>query len=397
LPSRSPAFVVPALALVLLSCGRNEGPVLDSICRSDGGCSEAGTTSTDASADGEASTPPLSTVTSLAASAAATCATLADGALWCWGDDSDGALVAGGSGDLVPPARVGTDSDWAEVSGTHGHCATKQNHALWCWGPDDAVPSVATAAPFTQVAASVTWARPFAGQTHHCALASDQTLSCWGANDDGELGLGDTAARTTPTPLTGSWTSAALGVVHTCALQSGGSLWCWGHNVQGQLGLGDTNDRASPVRVGTGVGWSWVASGGNDTCAIDASGALWCWGENAYGELGTGDMQPQHAPVRIGTGTYREVAIGGGAACAIAMGGTLWCWGYFGQAMQAGQSLTPVQVDASGDWASIVTGYSHACGFRSGKGVYCLGWNFAGQLAQPASVTYSSVAVAIAF
>ncbi len=385
---RRPRFTA-VLVLVAAACGRTEGSVLDPLCAPPG-CTDAATAIADA-----ATTSPAAT--SLAASPDATCATLPDGTLWCWGENTDGALVSGSTADVVPAARVGTDSDWAEVSGADGHCALKVAHTLYCWGPDDAVPSVASAAAPTQVEPQISWAQAIAGGQHHCALAQDQTLYCWGSNTYGQLGLGDTTTRTTATALAGSWTAASVGLMHTCGIEPDGSLWCWGHNGQGQLGLGDTADRETPTRVGTEAGWVVVSAGGNHTCALDGGGGVWCWGENAYGEVGTGNTQEQNAPVHLGSATYRAVASGGGLSCAIATDGTLWCWGAFGQTAQPGQSQVPAQIDAHTDWTRVAAGYSHACGVRAQGGVSCLGWNFAGQLGEPTSVTYSAVAVPITF
>jgi alpha-tubulin suppressor-like RCC1 family protein len=377
----------------LLGCGRSEGAVLDPIC-APGACADAGSTSSDASVgDAPLSASPAITLT---ASANATCATLLDGTLRCWGENTDGALVSGSTANVVSPARIGADADWVEVGGAHGHCARKRNDALYCWGPDYAVPATASVAAPTPVEPSIAWAHAAGGAQHHCALARDQSLYCWGINDHGQLGLGDTAARTAATRLADFWVEASVGASHTCARKADGSLWCWGQNGQGQLGLGDENDRITPTRVGASSDWASVSAGGNHTCAIETSGALWCWGENAYGEVGTGDVQVQTAPVHLGTATYRAVASGSGLSCAVAADGTLWCWGDFGQAVQPGESRTPQRVDGNTDWTQVVAGFSHACGVR-GQSVYCLGWDFDGQLAQPASTTYTGTATLVAF
>jgi alpha-tubulin suppressor-like RCC1 family protein len=393
------------LAVLAAGCGVNEGSVLDAVCPG-ATCTEAGAGS---DAGGDAGAPPAdggggeggvtgAATPSLAASPDATCTTRADGTLWCWGENTDGALLAGSTGDVVPAVRVGTDNDWLQVSGADGHCALKRARTLHCWGPNDAVPGVASAATPTQVEPTIAWAQAIAGGQHHCALAQDQSLYCWGLDSYGQLGLGDTAPRDAATQVSGTWRTASVGLMHTCGVKPDGSLWCWGHGAQGQLGLGDGLDRNAPAQVGTSAAWVAVSAGGNHTCALDVGGAAWCWGENVYGEVGSGGTQVQQAPVRAGSGTYRAVASGGGVTCAVATDGSLWCWGTFGQTAQPGQSLVPVQVDASTDWTGVAAGYSHACGVRSPGGqaaVYCLGWNFAGQLAQPPSATYSASAVEV--
>ena len=38
---------------------------------------------------------------------------------------------------------------------------------------------------------------------HVCALLSDASVMCWGLNDYGQLGVGDTSNRNTPTAVSG--------------------------------------------------------------------------------------------------------------------------------------------------------------------------------------------------
>jgi len=82
-------------------------------------------------------------------------------------------------------------------------------------------------------------------------------VKCWGRNLDGQLGLGDTAARGNepnemgeklPTVDLGKGEKAvsmSLGLVHTCALLSSGAVKCWGKGDYGQLGLGDPLTRGN--------------------------------------------------------------------------------------------------------------------------------------------------------
>ena len=56
--------------------------------------------------------------------------------------------------------------------------------------------------------------------------------------------------------LLGSSTTTVLKIAagdgFTVALKSDGSLWAWGGSNYGQLGLGDTRDRHTPTEVGGG-------------------------------------------------------------------------------------------------------------------------------------------------
>jgi predicted nucleic acid-binding Zn ribbon protein len=91
-----------------------------------------------------------------------------------------------------------------------------------------------------------------AGSFYSFALTEEGDVYAWGSNGCGELGLGDTEDRLTPTkvPGLGRVRAIAAGGGHSLALTESGEVYTWGLNKHGQLGLGDTENRLVPTKVG---------------------------------------------------------------------------------------------------------------------------------------------------
>ena len=96
-----------------------------------------------------------------------------------------------------------------------------------------------------------------AGNHHACVLDEAGDISCWGSNSLGELGTGGHLAddqTATPQKVEGVTDAKAVsaGAVHTCALRESGEVICWGWDEHGQLGDGETLARTNshePVKV----------------------------------------------------------------------------------------------------------------------------------------------------
>ena len=99
------------------------------------------------------------------------------------------------------------------------------------------------------------------GNGYTVALKADGTIWSWGENSKGELGLGDTTSRNEPT-LVGVDVLIApnnqpidpiieisTGESHTLALTKEGKVYAWGANDQGQLGNGNTKNNNIPQEV----------------------------------------------------------------------------------------------------------------------------------------------------
>ena len=155
------------------------------------------------------------------------------------------------------------------------------------------------------------------GQTHACGLLAT-SLYCWGDNLAGQLGVGDTSFRTSPTQVDGSWSSVSAGNLMTCAIRDDDSLWCWGDSERGELGVGeDATTRDTPAQVLEQGPWRQVVAGQYHACGIKSEDSLWCWGSaNRHGVAGESSdlLQPGH----LDPGTeWESVTVHANSSCAI--------------------------------------------------------------------------------
>jgi len=276
-------------------------------------------------------------------------------------------------------------TDWQQVSAGNSHTsAVKTDGTLWAWGNNSygqlGLGNTTSQTSPVQVGTGTNWQQVSAGTYHTMAVTTDGTLWAWGYNSNGQLGLGDTTQRTSPTQVgTGTnWASVSASVYHsggggyhTLAVKTDGTLWAWGNNSYGQLGLGDTTQRTSPTQVGTGTNWASVSAGGFHALAVKTDGTLWAWGNNGYGRLGDGTTTQRTSPVQIGTDTtWQSVSAGSSHTMAVKTGGTLWAWGYNGLGQlglgDTTQRTSPVQVGTDTDWQQVSSGGGHNMAVKAG-------------------------------
>ncbi|HYO74418.1 MAG TPA: chromosome condensation regulator RCC1 [Archangium sp.] len=146
------------------------------------------------------------------------------------------------------------------------------------------------------------------------AVREDGTVWTWGANASGQLGLGtppvegqprtaDTAARSRPTQVPGltDAVSGALGFSHSLVLKADGTVVAFGKNNNGQLGDGTTTDRDYPVPVRGLTDVVRLAGGSQQSVALTRDGSVWVWGNNNFGNLGQGteDSVAHAEPARV--------------------------------------------------------------------------------------------------
>jgi alpha-tubulin suppressor-like RCC1 family protein len=188
-------------------------------------------------------------------------------------------------------------------------------------------------------------------------------LWTWGTNENGQLGLGDTFSRSSPTQVGAGteWQSVTSGgYTQSAAIKTDGTLWTWGRNVYGTLGLNNTTYYSSPKQVGALTNWKSVIFGAGGTAAIKTNGTLWTWGSNSFGQLGLSDITYKSSPVQVGALTnWAAVSMMSICTAAVKTDGTLWTWGNNSYGLLGQGEVTtinrssPLQVGSLTTWKSV--------------------------------------------
>jgi alpha-tubulin suppressor-like RCC1 family protein len=202
-----------------------------------------------------------------------------NGTLWGWGSGNSGRLGLGNTTYISSPAQVGALTNWSSVAGGGGcGIAIKTDGTLWALGGFNASGNLGLgnttyySSP-KQVGSSTTWSSVLANAGTIMAVKTDGSLwAIGGYNALGALGLGDTNNRSSPNQVGAlyNWSSFSTpggGSYSIGAIKTDGTIWTWGRNASGQLGIGDTNDRSSPTQVGSLSNWLSIAAGDYHTIA----------------------------------------------------------------------------------------------------------------------------------
>lgn len=150
----------------------------------------------------------------------------------------------------------------------------------------------------------------------------------------------------------------------------------------GSAAVGQTAAPAAPAPPA----WTSITPGASgQTCGVRVSGTLWCWGYNGEGQLGDGTTTDHLTPVQVGAAdNWATVSPGGSHTCATRVDGSAWCWGLNTQGElgdgTSQQRLSPVQVGNADDWTALQAGSSHTCGLRGDGVAWCWGANDFGKL-----------------
>jgi alpha-tubulin suppressor-like RCC1 family protein len=315
---------------------------------------------------------------------------------------SGGSAASGAGGEAGAPLPSVLQA--SEVRAGMRHTCAIYSGAVYCWG-DNSDGQLGTGDGLsrtvpTRVDSTRVWRRLALGEAHTCALDDLGAIYCWGRNTRGQLGQGDRSARSRPAlvELPARASAVSSDFEHTCALLSDFTQFCWGNNYEGQLGQDDPfpgqdsidADGLSPLQVG-GAEWNGIDTGQGHSCAIRLDGSLYCWGRNSEYELGTEPEGQIRRPTQVGADSdWLDVDAGQHHTCGIREDLTLWCWGQnTGSGSDDGYPLgiagaselaTPTAVESDAAWALVRTNTFHTCALERSSELYCWGRNIEGQL-----------------
>jgi len=270
------------------------------------------------------------------------------------------------------------------------------------------------------------------GAGYNVLIFKNGKVYVWGYNGNGQLGLGDTTNRNTPTENTileqiiqdnggaDNILTLETGTHYNVLIFKNGKVYVWGANGVGQLGLGDTTNRNTPtenthleqlIQENGGVeNILTLETGAGYNVLIFKNGKVYVWGYNGNGQLGLGDTTNRKTPTENtqleqiiqengGTENILTLETGGYHNVLILKNGKVYVWGYnyFGQLGLGYKSssspygiLTPTENtqleqiiqdnDGADNILTLETGWLHnVLIFKNGK-VYVWGYNYFGQL-----------------
>jgi alpha-tubulin suppressor-like RCC1 family protein len=280
-----------------------------------------------------------------------------------------------------------------------------------------------------QIGFSANWNNISAGDTHTIALDNAGTLYAWGLGTTGQLGDATAVSKSSPVLITSisipntssptqigtsSWAQISAGNNFSIALSNTNKLFTWGLGTQGQLGMGLTIARSSPTQVSTLNSYNLISAGGTHAMFIPTTSPqlILATGFNTSGQLGLSTIISRSSPVQVaasnssfnspvtisvgnyssyynsspvqvGNSSWTQVSAGGTHTIGIKTDNTLYAWGYNANGQLADSTTinksSPVQVGTS-SWSQVSAGDSHNIIAKSDGTINTFGLNTFGQL-----------------
>lgn len=325
-----------------------------------------------------------------------------DGALYGWGDNTQGQLGLGAASVEYSPVRIGSAANWKMVTAANFHSlAIKTNGTLWAWGWGNSHEmglgqKLSKTFEPVQVGKDTNWTSVSTAPDVSVALKKDGSLWVWGNNVREALGVGKTVNSAVYVPTRvgkdTDWVSATASQHMVLAIKKDGSLWIWGRKGGSAIfGVPVTEDVVtSPQRVGNDNDWAGInvhnRHGDATVIATKKDGSLWAWGSNRAGKLGTGSKDNPVTPFKLNIpASVRGMAIGTDHTILIKADGSLIHAGNFLKNIevksgQISNSLQFIPLAIQGKWVSVHKGMNFTL-LQNEKGeLWAFGTNEKGQL-----------------
>lgn len=331
------------------------------------------------------------------------CARMGDGAVWCWGENSNGQLGQGDFAARAAAVRVPLPAASSLSAGIAHACASTAD-GLWCWGANatGALGDGSTSDRASPVRAQFPGELIAAGGYHTCAYAANAGgLRCWGQNQAGQVSGqvgGNVTGSASPLGMA-AISELGAGIAHTCATiaLAGGTreTRCWGNLALTAEELSSGVINPAPRLLPAGAPLAPASGPQLRVSAFTACAGDRCSGQNY--------LPPDRGARRVGeavilpSGAEQTFALGGRLACAQGPGTDVRCASLVGRACVYEQSvgliLTPGQGISCGlgesmmtaqerGWAGVLglpstpskiqSGEQYACAV-AGNGAWCWG------------------------
>lgn len=328
--------------------------------------------------------------------------TIKNGALYGWGDNTQGQLGLGAVSMEYAPVRIGTDNNWKMVTAANFHnLAIKENGTLWAWGWGNShemglgQATSKTLVPL-QVGKDTNWVSVSTAPDNSVAIKKDGSLWVWGNNVGAALGVGKTVNSAVYTPTRvgkdNDWVKATASQHMILAIKKDGSLWIWGRKGGSSIfGVPAPADVVTgPQMLGTDKDWAHIyvhnRHGFASVIAVKNNGTFWGWGSNKSGKLGTGHKEDIVSPAAIPLNTpISSLAIGNDHSIVVKQDGSLLHTGSFlknisVKSNEVSQSVNFIPLRIEGKWASVYKGMNFTLLLDQQGQFWTFGINDKGQL-----------------
>ena len=311
-------------------------------------------------------------VVQLACGGMHTVALTADGKLYTWGCNDEGALGRRTSGieDESVPGLVELCEHLVQVSAGDSHTAAlTEDGQVYSWGcfrdangPIGLTPDLRKSdIPKRVIDLSSKFGRVLkvsSGNDHAAAVTENGCLLTWGVAEQGQIGRiaeclsirgGRKGLRAILMPGLVRFpgyrrhhqpfiTDVFCMGYHTFAITDTNELFAWGLNNFGQLGVGNVENQFIPCRISqrptssdnSRVCLIQFGGGQHHSVSVGSNGHVYAMGRTDYGRLGLeeGAKEPPHVPIEIsGLENVQGVAGGDAVSLAVTGEGIAYAWG----------------------------------------------------------------------